>query len=162
MCNDNEQCLKKSKADGSIITSNPGPLKLGDVIKHGHQTGVIYEITGETLSKYNPPVGSLNALICNDKGTPYKLESSDGKRYFSFTVYNWPDEIERVEIIGHIDPETLHPYIQERAEEAEADRMKKMIEPHFVGVIRKSGDLYIHRQRAGTKCYVYFASKECD
>ncbi len=56
MCNDNEQsykclrckrkltnekniklrygptCLKKSKADGSIITSNPGPLKVGDKV----------------------------------------------------------------------------------------------------------------------------------
>jgi hypothetical protein len=70
--------------------------------------------------------------------------------------------MERTKVIGHVDPLTLEPYFKERNEDAEADRMKRRIEPHFIGVVRKSGDLYINRQRVGQKCYVYFAGKERD
>ncbi len=38
-----------------------------------------------------------------------------------------------------------------------AEKMKYFLEPHFEGTVRKSGDLYISRDRVGTKCYVYFA-----
>lgn len=41
-----------------------------------------------------------------------------------------------------------------------ADKMRCFLEPHFEGVVRKSGDLYINRQRIGQKCYVYFAGKQ--
>ena len=42
----------------------------------------------------------------------------------------------------------------------EAERMKNFLEPHFIGTVRKSGDLYISRDRTGTTCYVYFAGKQ--
>lgn len=42
----------------------------------------------------------------------------------------------------------------------EAEHMKGFLEPHFEGDIRKSGDLYISRNRAGTHCYVYFTGEK--
>ena len=44
-------------------------------------------------------------------------------------------------------------------QEWEAHRMKTFMEPHFEGVIRQSGDLFVTRKRYGTHCYVYFAGK---
>jgi hypothetical protein len=45
-------------------------------------------------------------------------------------------------------------------EEVEAERMRAIIEPHFEGTVRKSGDLYISRDRIGTHCLVYFVGKK--
>jgi len=41
----------------------------------------------------------------------------------------------------------------------EAEHMESFIEPHFTGIVRASGDLFISRKRYGTECYVYFGKK---
>ena len=42
----------------------------------------------------------------------------------------------------------------------EATHMKGFLEPHFIGTVRASGDLWISKTRAGTQCYVYFAGNQ--
>lgn len=41
-----------------------------------------------------------------------------------------------------------------------AEKMKYFLEPHFIGTVRASGDLWISKTRAGTQCYVYFAGNQ--
>ena len=41
----------------------------------------------------------------------------------------------------------------------EAEHMEGFIEPHFKGIVRASGDLFVSRTRYGTECYVYFGKK---
>jgi len=53
----------------------------------------------------------------------------------------------------HLDP-------AKAKEILEANHMKGFLEPHHIGVIRNSGDLWVSRSRAGTRCYTYFAGKE--
>lgn len=109
-----------------------GVIKIGDIIRHGEQSrGVVFEITGSSWSEYEPPAGSLHALISDDNGIPYKLNTSHGKRYMSFTVYNWPDEMARTCVIGHVESKTLEPYIKERLEDAEKDRKQMDSRPTY-------------------------------
>lgn len=97
-------------------------IRVGDIITTGYNTGIVFEITGESWSKYSPCEGSLHVLTTTKEGIPSRMLFGTGMRYYSFTIYNYPDEMERVEIIGHVDTETLTQYMKERLDEAEQDR----------------------------------------
>lgn len=105
--------------------------RVGDIITTGYNIGVVFEITGESWSKYSPTKGSLHVLASTKEGIPSRMLFGTGMRYYSFTIHNYPDEMERIEVIGHIDPETLSPYMKERFEEAEHDKTTFKLEKYI-------------------------------
>jgi hypothetical protein len=107
-------------------------FKRGDILEsEGGQRRVIYKILAESEGKYKPPVGTLECLVCDKTGVPFKMNTGVGPRYFGVSI--WPSEFKRNRKIGWVNPSNLDPVIEAREKQAAEDvkHMHNGILSHF-------------------------------